>query len=415
MMRAIFQTVALGRGIKMKKLSLEEAVTLMKKHPMALRREMVDLLAAAGRVAAADIKARHDQPPFDRSPLDGYAVMGEDTTGASKAVPSILRVVEEVHAGSRPYKTLKPGQAIRIMTGAPMPKGSNAVIRQEDTDEGTEVVQVFKAVHPYSNYCYAGEDYHQGQVLVREGDLLSAAHIGVLASNGISRVSVIKKPRIGLLSTGSELVNLNQPLSAGKIYNSNLYTISARLEALGCVPVPLGTIADDVAEGMRRVHDHWAEVDMLITTGGVSVGKMDIMHPIYKGLNISPLFWRIAIKPGTPVLSGIYKEKLILSLSGNPSAAAVTFELLFRPYLSEALGCDALDLWWGSGLFCDTYTKESGTRRFIKAREEGGNVWLTQGNQSSGALKAMVGCNCFIDVKESEALTKGQNVSIVRW
>lgn len=399
----------------MKKLSLEEAVTLMKKHPIATQRETVDLLAAAGRVAAVDIEASHDQPPFDRSPLDGYAVMGEDTTGASKAMPRILRVVDEVHAGSCSHKTLESGQAIRIMTGAPMPKGSNGVIRQEDTDEGTEVVQVFKAVHPHSNYCYAGEDYRQGQVLVRKGDLFSAAHIGVLASNGISRVPVIRKPRIGLLSTGSELLNLNQPLSPGKIYNSNLYTLSARLEALGCVPVPLGTIADDAAEGMGRVDDHWGDVDMFITTGGVSVGKMDIMHPIYKGLNVSPLFWRIAIKPGTPVLSGVYKEKLILSLSGNPSAAAVTFELLFRPYLSEALGCDDLDLRWGSGLFCDSYTKESGTRRFIKAREEGGHVWLTQGNQSSGALKAMVGCNCFIDVKEREVLTKGQKVSIVRW
>jgi molybdopterin molybdotransferase len=236
-------------------------------------------------------------------------------------------------------------------------------------------------------------------MLMKEGEKLTAYHIGLLASNGIAEVSVKRPLKIGLLSTGDELMELTEPLKEGKIYNSNLYTLSARLMELGCEPLIIGTIKDDVKVGVKRIRDVAPKVDMIITTGGVSVGKMDIMHPIIEELKADRLFWKITIKPGSPAIASVFNGKLILSLSGNPSAAATTFELFFRAILSTAMNCNELTMKHVKGIMAEDFKKKSPNRRLLRAYYKGGQVYLTKGNQSSGALMSMVGCNCFVDIQ----------------
>jgi molybdopterin molybdotransferase len=399
----------------MERIALEAGIKLLiEKNKIELEPVQKPLIEAMGEIIAEDVVAIHHQPPFDRSPLDGYAVRGEDTTHATKEAPVELTVIDEVCAGHVSDRQLESGQAIRIMTGGPMPKGSNGVIKQEDTDEGMTTVKIYKGIKAGQNYCYAGEDYKTDEVLLRAGECLSAYHIGLLASNGITEVPVKRKLRVGLMSTGDELLEPGTPLEAGKIYNSNLYTLKARLIELGCEPVVMGTIHDDVNRGMTLIDDIIDAIDMVVTTGGVSVGKMDIMHPIFEGLGVDRLFWRLQLKPGTPALAGLYEDKLILALSGNPSAAAITFELLFRPLLSHVTTCEDLNVKNIEGIMAVDFLKKSPTRRFIKAYVEGNQVYMTRGNQSSGALKSMIGCNCFIDVEAgADVLKIGDSVKLV--
>lgn len=384
----------------MENISLEQAIGLLNtNHGIKTFTEKRPLLESLGCILDEDIFARHNQPPFDRSPLDGYAVRGEDLILATKNMPVVLTVVDEVCAGHISCKQLEEGQAVRIMTGGKMPKGSNAVVRQEDTDLSMDEVKVFKRVDPYKNYCYTGEDYKFGVKLMEEGDKLTAYHIGLLASNGIAEVGVKRPLKIGLLSTGDELMEPTESLKDGKIYNSNLYTLSARLIELGCEPLIMGTIQDNVELGVKFIRETVPKVDMIITTGGVSVGKMDIMHPIIEELRANRLFWKITIKPGSPAIASVFNGKLILSLSGNPSAAATTFELFFRAILSSAMNSEDLKMKSIKGIMAESFRKRSPNRRFLRAYYSGGQIYLTKGNQSSGALMSMVGCNCFVDIQ----------------
>lgn len=399
----------------MENISLEHAIELLNmNHGIKTFTEKLPLLKCLGRVLAEDVFANHDQPPFDRSPLDGYAVRGEDLLLATVDTPVALTVVDEVCAGHVSARQLEEGQTIRIMTGGKMPDGSNAVVRQEDTDLAMDVVKVFKRVAPYKNYCYAGEDYKAGTRLMDEGDKLTAYHVGLLASNGIAEVSVKRPLKIGLLSTGDELMEPTEALKDGKIYNSNLYTLSARLMELGCEPLIMGTIQDDVELGVNLIKEFAPRVDMVITTGGVSVGKMDILHPILKELDAKRLFWKITMKPGSPAIASIFNGKLILSLSGNPSAAATTFELFFRSILSTAMKCNELKMKPIKGVMAENFMKRSPNRRLLRAYYKGGQVYLTKGNQSSGALMSMVGCNCFVDIPAgSGKLLAGYDVDVL--
>lgn len=399
----------------MEKISLESAVTLLiASCQVNLQSEQLTVLSALGRIISEDVIAKHHQPPFDRSPLDGYAVRGEDTSHATQEAPVILEVIDEICAGHVSKKGLEKGHCSRIMTGGAMPAGSNGVIKQEDTNEGALTVEIYKGIKANQNYCYAGEDYKTGEILLKAGERLSAYHIGLLASNGITEVRVKSKLKVGLMSTGDELIEPGHPLTEGKIYNSNLYTLQARLIELGCEAIVIGTIQDDVEKGMALIKEYTDQVDLIVTTGGVSVGKMDIMHPIFEALKVSRLFWRLKLKPGTPALAGLYNETLLLCLSGNPSAASITFELLFRPLLSKVTGCEEMNITSIRCTLGEDFHKKSPTRRFIKGSVADGVVMMTKGNQSSGVLKSMIGCNGFIDVKAGTGqLNKGDDVTVI--
>lgn len=390
-------------------ISLEEAVDRITSPLSPLGTEVLPLKQALGRTLAVDVTAPLDQPPFDRSPLDGYALRSADLAGADKAHPAVLEVVDTVYAGDEANVSVGPGQAVRIMTGAMLPPGCDCVVPQEQTDRG-EPVKVFVSLKPYQNYVYQGEDYRAGTPLLKAGARLDAAALGMLASAGLTEAEVRRRPRVGLLTTGDEVVSPGTPLPTGKIYCSNQMLLAARLAELG-FETQSAHRGDDpaaVAEAMKAMLEG---CDLLITTGGVSVGDKDIFHQALPLLGAEQVFWRVDLKPGTPAMYSVYEGKPILSLSGNPFAAFTTFELLARPLLAALAGEEGPR--WGEGVLDTPYPKASPKRRFIRGRYENGHITLPEGH-SSGMLASLVGCNCLAELPAgSPPAEAGQKVRIL--
>ena len=394
---------------------LEQAVSIILeeiKQSQAIER--VPLLQANGRILASDMIALFPSPIFHRSAIDGYAVLASDTKGASFENPVVLKVVEEVCAGHYPKSTLKSGQAVRIMTGAPFPENADSAVRQENTDYGEDLVAIFEEVKVNENFCFCGEDYKQGDTLIHRETKVSYIEQGILASMGCDYVAVYQRPRIALITTGDETVAPGLPLSKGKIYNSNLTMIYTRLQEFGLAPFYAEQVEDDVgklAEQIKRLADR---SDLILTTGGVSVGKKDIVHDTLKILNCRQLFWKILMKPGTPVLCSIYHNTPIISLSGNPFAAIANVELLVRPVLAKMSRDNTLLTQSVQAVMDSDFNKVSIGRRFIRACCENGLVRLPNGLHSSGVIGSMIGCNCLIDIPEgNQGLKKGDCVCVV--
>ena len=376
--------------------------------------EKIKIEDARCRIIEEDIYAPINQPPFNRSPLDGYALKSEDTVGASKSKPIRLKVINEIFAGGNINSSVKKNEAIRIMTGAEIPKGADCVIRQENTNYGMNEVEIYSELSKYENYCFVGEDVQKGSKLISKGEKLTYVHIGLLALMGITEVVVKRKPRIGVISTGDELINSGQPLSKGKIYDSNSVTISMRLLDFGCEIISSKIIGDEVHKVSEYINNIIDNVDVIITTGGVSVGKKDIMHEVIKDLNANRLFWRVNIKPGTPVIYSMYKNKPILSLSGNPFAAIATFELMGRELIYKLTGDMDLKQVKKKSFMEDEFLKESQGRRMVRGIYKNNKVYLPQGGHSSGVMASMLGCNCLIDIKPgTKKLLKGDEVEII--
>lgn len=401
-------------------ISPEEAVRLLfQRVKPPVDRETAALPDTSGRVLAEDLYAALDQPPFDRSPLDGYAVQARDTADAGEAHPVSLRVVDDLPAGTPPGRAVGPGEAARIMTGAPVPPGADCVVRQEDTDCGKETVRIYVPHRAGQNICRKGEDFQAGRLLLQKGEALNAVRIGTLASMGKTEVSVFRRPRIGILTTGDELVDLGGRLAPGKIYNSNQYTLAARVRELGGEAMVSPPCPDRVEKLAAAVDRAAAPADLLITTGGVSVGERDCMPEVQERLRGQPVFKGIQIKPGAPAMAFVHRETLVLCLSGNPFAAAATFELLARPLFPLLRGerdCTP-SLPRASGVLRNCFPKASPGRRFIRGFWDGRNVFLPHKNEaghSSGVLSSMMRCNCLVDIPAgSPPLPEGTPVEVV--
>ena len=396
-------------------ISLEEALSLLTGSTAPLGREEVPRSAALGRTLADDVTAPLDQPPFDRSPLDGYALRAADTAGASPEHPAVLRVVETVYAGGVPSRPIGPGEATRIMTGAMLPQGCDCVLQHERTNNGFETVELYAPLSPHDNYCDRGEDYRTGDLLLPAGTVIDAAAVGVLASAGTSSVPVLRRPLVRVLSTGDEVVSPDvHPLPAGKIYGSNQDLLTARLHELGLPDAEGALIGDDpqaVAHEMARLlSGPW---DLLITTGGVSAGDKDIFHDALPLLGAQRIFWKVALKPGTPAMFSLWNGKPILSLSGNPFAAAATFELLARPLLAALSGEDRFLPRRTTAVVEGSFPKGSQVRRFLRGVCHEGRVTLS-GKNASGLLSSLVGCNCLVDLPAgSGPVSSGDTVSVL--
>lgn len=396
------------------RVELEEACALMTGSVRALGVEQVSRQSALGRTLAEDVAAPLDQPPFDRSPLDGYALRSADTAGASPGHPVSLQVVETVYAGGVPSRVLGPGEAIRIMTGAMLPRGCDCVLQHERTDNGLEQVQIYAALSPHDNYCNRGEDYRTGEVLLPAGTVVDAAAVGVLASAGLSSVPVRRRPVVRVLSTGDEVVSPDlHPLPAGKIYGSNQELLTARLRELGVSDVKGLLIGDDPREVADAMAQLLGECDLLITTGGVSAGDKDIFHEALPLLGAERVFWKVNLKPGTPAMYSLWQGQPILSLSGNPFAAAATFELLARPLLAALTGESRFSLRSRTAVVEGSFPKASPGRRFLRGFYQEGRVSLT-GKNDSGMLASLVGCNCLVDLPAgSPPVQEGQTVTVL--
>lgn len=399
----------------MSELLLEQAQGLLLERAGRIEEtECILLWDAACRVLAEDVFAKHDQPPFPRSPLDGYAVRSEDIAGAAREHPVRLTVIDEVDAGYISGKYVERGTAVRIMTGAPIPDGADCIVRQEDTDYGEELVEVCKRVGAYENYCFAGEDYRAGTKILSKGVLLKAAEIGILASLGIEKVKVCRKVRAAVITTGDEMIRPGEELSKGKIYDSNLYMAVTRIQMWG-VDVVHRTHEMDHAEAVaEKIRRFSRDADIIITTGGVSVGKKDIMHEVLRVLCCERIFWRVAVKPGMPTLCGLYQGKLLVCLTGNPYGAAVNLELLVRPVLAGMSGRNDLELRRIQAVSDCGFSKKSMVTRYVRGYYENGRVRIPKGSNASGILSSMCGCNCLIEIPaDAPGLKKEDKVWIV--
>ncbi len=398
-------------------LPLETALEVLVGRAKILHKEVVELLSAHGRVLAQDIFAPINQPPFDRSPLDGYALRGADIAAAAPGVPARLRVTENVPAGYLARGRVETGTAMRIMTGAPIPAGADTVVRVEDTREKDGWVEVFVSLAPGSNIVRTGEDIRQGEMVLKGGRLLNAPEIGVLAALGIPRVEVFKRPRVAILSTGDELVALERELTPGKIYNSNLYALAASVLEAGGEPVPLGSVADRPEEIARKISEGLGKSDLVLTTGGASVGEHDRIREAMTCSGADLLFWKIKMKPGTPVVAGEASGKLILGLSGNPAAALISFEVLVRPLIRKMAGFDKLYRPRLTVKLLEDFRKQGKQRRFLRARVgvvDGELCARLSSAQSPGVLKSLLSTNSLLDVTGGRGpLSKGEQVEAI--
>ncbi|MDO5407103.1 MAG: molybdopterin molybdotransferase MoeA [Eubacteriales bacterium] len=399
-------------------IELEAAVQMILERVSPVREtETLPLLDAWGRILAEPVWAELDNPPFPRSPLDGYTFAAASSRGASEVQPVCLKEAGCVYAGQYHSEAVEAGQAVRIMTGAPIPAGCDCVVRLEDVKVlPSGEVLIFTEMKPWQNYCFQGEDFRKGTLLAETGTVLDAVNLGILASAGMATVKVRRKPRIALLVTGDEVILPGMPLMPGKLYGSNLHVLYGRLLELGMEVVQAEAVADDpeaVAAEIRKLRD--TGVDAIVTTGGVSVGDKDIFHQVLPILGAERLFWRVKMKPGTPAMFAVLDGLPMFHLSGNPFAALATFDLLVCPALSKLNGKETQEQRTVQAVLQDGFAKASGQRRFIRGMYENGIVRIRPtDSHSSGILSSMRGCNCLIDIPAgTEPLEPGREVRVV--
>lgn len=408
----------------MEGISVEQAMEqILQYTPVINETEEVELNKAGGRILAQDMVAEFNNPPFDRSPVDGYACKAEDLAGASSEHPVKLKVMEEIDAGQYSERVVEHGQAVRIMTGAAIPKGCDCCTYQERTDYGEDFVEIYTEQKQWDNYCFAGEDFKKGTTLLKKGTHIGYVEAAVMAGMGAATAPVYRRPKVVLLTTGDEVVEPGNPLPAGKIYNSNMTMLSSRMRELGMEPFYMEAVKDDPQIMAERLKEVAKQADMIITTGGVSVGKKDIMHESLGRINAERIFWRVKMKPGMPTLFSVYESEPgrkvpVISLSGNPFGVAVGVELLIRPALEKMMQNPAIGLKEVAGVMADDFVKGIKGRRFIRAYWENGKFHLPNGLHSNGVLSSMAGCNCLIDTKtmedqESKSLNTGDKVSAI--
>lgn len=374
----------------------------------------VNILDAEGLILAEDIISEQAVPSFPKSAMDGYAVKAQDTMGAQEETPVHLKVLGENLAGDFNEIEYQPGSAVRVMTGAYVPTGYNAVIKQEDTDYGMDTVAVFKGVGEYMNYCRIGEDIAAGECVVRAGTYLTPAHIGILASVGKSHVFVQKPLRVSIISTGSEIQAPGEALRRGAIYNNSAYMLAAAIKRAGLKVSNIAVIPDYETVLADAVKGAVKSADIIITTGAVSVGKRDIIPQVLSDIGADIIFSRANIQPGTPTVGSVYKNIPILSLSGNPFAAYANFEIYFWELAAYLSGCDDLRADVGEALLLDEYKKVNVHRRLVRAFAHNGEVTLGKGANASSVISNMTECNCFIDIPAQAEIHKGDKVKI-RW
>lgn len=312
--------------------TLEEATRLLLKYARPLGEEEVDITQAYGRVLSRDVVAPVDVPPFDRSTVDGYAVLAESTYGASELTPLGLKVVDRVEAGRWPHSAVAPGEAAEVATGAPLPRGANAVVMVEYTQEVGEFVKIFRPAAPGENVMSAGSDISAGEVALRRCTRLTAREVGVLAAVGLKAVPVFKKPRVAIISTGDELQQPGAALQLGKLYDVNSYTLAAAIQEAGGTPIIFGIVKDEVEEYRWAIERALAVGDVVLISGGTSAGVADLTYRVLGELG-EVLFHGIMVRPGKPTLAAAVGDKVVVGLPGYPSSALMIFHTVVRPLL----------------------------------------------------------------------------------
>lgn len=381
---------------------------------------------ADGQILAKPVYAAVTQPPFARSAMDGYAVRSCDITGADIKHPVSLEVTAHVYAGQRTEQKLTEGQAIRIMTGAMIPVGADCVVKQEDTDYGSSYdpagaacdgekkkVKIYHAAASGENYCPAGEDFSKGEKLAEAGEKVDAYMMAAIAAAGVKKLKVCKKIRAAVITTGDELQNAGTTLEPGKIYDANGIWLCARLKEMNCDVVHYCMTGDDSDRICGEIERVLQKADLILTTGGVSVGEKDYLPDVIKKMNGDILFHGIRIKPGMPTMLSAVQDTPVLSLSGNPFAVTAVFEMLVGDLLTALPECAYAQKQMVLPLK-NPFMKTGKMRRIVKGKTDGRDVFLPQ-IQRNGQLKNGIGCNCLVLFPEGEkTYPEGKSVTVIQ-
>ena len=396
--------------------SVEEARRIILESVTPLTAEEIPILDAPGRVLYADIVADIPVPPVDDSAMDGYAITSGDTRGASREHPAVLRVSDEIQAGGAFLgKRVSPGTAIRIMTGAPVPEGADAIVPFEDTEEGDGYVRIFTEVGVHSHYRFAGESIAPGETVLDKGDRLRPADIGLLASLNRDRVTVYRRPTVSIISTGDEVAEVGKDIRLGQIRDVNAYTLYTEARNYGALPEYLG-IARDTVEDMKALFLKALHSDVVISTGGVSMGRYDFVKDIYLDLGIDIRFEWVKVKPGRPCTFGKKGDTLFFGLPGNPVSTLTSFLQFVRPALLRLMGATSIAKPVVHAFLTEDIKKPAGKAHLLRGRftiKDGQFHVSTTGNQKSSVLRSMSRANCLIVLPEGTTRLKaGETVAI---
>ena len=363
--------------------------------------ERVPLPAAAGRILAETVTASRDVPPFDRSPYDGYAFQAADTAAADREHPVTLRILEEIPAGSMWTQTVTPGTAAKILTGAPVPPGADAVTKYEETEFTGETVTIFQRFRSGENVVPRGEDVAAGDVLAEAGTVIDGALLGTLAAQNIAEPLVYRVPKVGLITSGSELAEPGEELTGGRIVNTNRYAFRGVLARAGCETVFYGAPEDDprvIAGLMDRALE---ERDLVITTGGVSVGDYDFTPPAMDMAGVQTLIRTLYLKPGGASAYGIRGGKLLCGLSGNPASALTNFYAVVLPALRKLRGLREPRLTELTVTLAEDFPKKSPKTRLIRGKldlSDGAARMHVSRAQGNGVLHSLSGCDLLAEI-----------------
>ncbi|MCM3063405.1 gephyrin-like molybdotransferase Glp [Bacillus altitudinis] len=401
---------------------VEEAVKKVHQFQKHGQVEWVPLKNSLGRYIAEDILADHDVPAFDRSPYDGFALRAEDTKDASSEHPVEFEVIDHIGAGIVSAKTIGPFQAIRIMTGAKIPKGANVVIMLELTKtfekDGKSMMSLKRPLKKGDNISRQGEETLKGNVMIKKGSKVTPGVTAILATFGYAVVPVAKKPVIGIISTGTELLQVSDAMVDGKIRNSNLSMVYAQVLEAGGEPLDLGGVSDDFDQSYEAVKAALSKVDMLITTGGVSVGDFDFLPAIYEKLGAEVLFNKVAMRPGSvTTVAALPNGQLLYGLSGNPAACFVGFELFVKPIIYKwCLKENPFPVFAEAKLTHD-FPKANPFTRFVRASLDfaGSQLSVTPtGLDKSSAVTSIAHADCFIVLPGgTRGFSTGDQVSVL--
>ena len=390
--------------------TFEEARRIILEYATPLDAERVDLLGSLSKVLAEDVVAPWNLPSFSNSAMDGYAVRAADCQDA-KALP----IIDYVPAGRQATKSLMPGTAIKIMTGAPLPDGCDTIVPIEHTMETGGTVRVMQPVQLHQYVRFAGEDVLQGETVLAAGTLVRPYEINLLASFGKEHVTVVRRPRVAIVATGDELIALGETPSIGKIVNSNSYSLAAAITSTGAIPVLLGIARDDL-DSHREVLAEGLKADVLITSAGVSMGDRDLVREVLEKLDVEIVFWRVKVKPGKALAFGRKKGRLIFALPGNPVSAMLTFEEFVAPALLKMMGHGQTVKPLFPAVLQSELKKKAGQTHLVRVRLEymGGKylAW-SAGKQDTGLLKTMLQANALAVLPaDRETFAAGEEIQV---
>ncbi len=373
------------------------------------RVETVYIDDASGRVLAEDVTANISSPPFDRGAMDGYAVKAKDTFGSGQFNPKILDIIGEIHAGDQPGQKITTGKCIQIATGAMMPRGADAVVMVEDTEAEDGKVKIFKAVYPRANVARKGVDIKKGALILRDGTVLDAGKIGVLACQGIEKVKVYEKPRVSVLPSGEEVIALGKKLKPGQVYDINSHTVASVVRENGCIPVTFGAVGDKHEEIKSTIKEALKN-DMVVISGGSSVGERDLLIDVLKELG-EILFHGVQVRPGKPTIFSMIEGKPLMGMPGYPTSCLVNSYLFLLPAVRKMAHLPPRRGETIEAKLSRRVPGSVGRRQFLTVKVEDGEAIPVF--KESGAITSISEADGYIEIAQNiDMMEKGEPVTV---